>query len=98
MNFGFERIHILQSLPEGDRNTGRALYEFLQDLLVSQDLLDVNNYISFYKPETAEDFLKTLADIRDHLLDTGKIPLTRLLCFAISGVNVILLGPHPSSG
>jgi hypothetical protein len=23
---------------------------------------------------------------------------TRLLCFAISGVNVILLGPNPSSG
>ena len=36
-------------------------------------------------------------DVSDRLL---RLPFynTRLLCFAISGVNVILLGPHPSSG
>ena len=43
---------------------------------------------------------------RKELLSVAVLPsfpqweqfLTRLLCFAISGVNVILLGPIPSSG
>ena len=58
-----------------------------------------NNFPVIAKREIAEDRFEILNDVMVvRKNDDWVIVLTRLLCFAISGVNVILLGPDPSSG
>jgi len=70
--FGFYRIHILQSLPEGEWNTGLHLLRFLEDLP------DTHGHLQFEKVQTKQEMFGALGNIKDTLMATGQIPLVHL--------------------
>ena len=67
--FGFYRIHIIQSLPEGEWNTGLHLFRFLEDLPGTRD------HLQFTRVHTKKDMFGALGKIRATLVATGQIPL-----------------------
>jgi len=70
--FGFYRIHILQSLPDGDMNTGLHLFRSLQDQK------DTEGHVEFARIASATELLGVLSSILHTLQETGQIPLIHL--------------------
>lgn len=70
--FGFYRIHILQSLLDGDMNTGLHLFRALQDRS------DTEGHVEFTRIAGASELLGALSLIQHNLQETGQIPLIHL--------------------
>jgi hypothetical protein len=70
--FGFYRIHILQSLREGDMNTGLHLFRSLQSRS------DTEGHVEFTRIAGTAELLGALSSIRHNLQETGQIPLIHL--------------------
>jgi len=70
--FGFYRVHILQSLPEGEWNTGLHLLRFLENLP------NTHGHLQFGRVRTKQDMFGALRQIKSTLLATGQIPLVHL--------------------
>lgn len=70
--FGFYRIHILQSLPNGHMNTGLHLFRSLQGRT------DTEGHVEFTRIADAAELLGVLSSILHNLQETGQIPLIHL--------------------
>lgn len=70
--FSFYRIHILQSLPDGNMNTGLHLFRALQERS------DTEGHVAFTRIAGAAELLGALTSIQHNLQETGQIPLIHL--------------------
>jgi len=73
----FNKIWVIESLPEGDLKTGQNLVDNqLAQVKISQPDL----HVSLNRPETKAQFLRLLIIIRDQTLDVGMYPMLHIEC------------------
>lgn len=70
-NVGFKRICVIDSIPNGDKQTANELYE---DILYYRSILDPGLLIQQIRVETDAELFTAFENIHDELSKTGAIP------------------------
>ena len=70
--FGFKKIWVIESLPDGEYRTGKVLYD---DVLFYKNLQNPNLLVEFVEVHNRKDVTTVLERITDNLRTTGHIPL-----------------------
>lgn len=71
----FNRIAIIQSLPEDQLQTGKMLYE---DIDTINNAYDLRLDLKFYKIKSKEDFLNLLLNLIQDVKESGLIPILHI--------------------
>jgi hypothetical protein len=73
----FSRVIILDSIPIGEENTAKNLYDKLQTLAAKHAPTPAIEYLRI---ESAESLLKFLSQCRDEVIQGGEVPMLHIEC------------------
>jgi hypothetical protein len=71
----FGTVHILEWLPNGDRRTGRELYDEIEPMAL---LSTPSVRVTYHRIATRNEFIATLRKIEDDFRVTGRLPLLQI--------------------